>query len=207
MSYTLYSSPGACSMAVHITLQEVGVPFSYVPTVISNGDTRTPEFLKMNPNGQVPVITNSEGQPMLEGAAQMTYLLDTYGDGTLLPKSGWSRAQALQDLMFGNATLHGAYSKWFWCMKQNAPAEITAHAANAIQNLWGQVEARLETSGGPYLQGKECRIADILLSVIGNWSDKFTFGPHTQALFQHTRARPAFEKARAAENVTYKLAA
>ncbi len=207
MSYTLYSSPGACSMAVHITLQEVGVPFTYVPTHIGKGDTRTPAFLKMNPNGQVPVLTNGAGQPMLEGAAQMIYLLDTYGDGSLLPKSGWARAQALQDLMFGNATLHGAYSKWFWCMKQNAPAEITMHAANAIQNLWGQIEARLETSGGPYLQGKDCHIADLLLSVIANWSDQFTYGPHTLALLKHTRARPAFEKARAAEDVAYKIAA
>jgi glutathione S-transferase len=207
MPYTLYSSPGACSMAVHITLNEVGVPFTYMPTVIANGETRTPAFLKLNPNGQVPVLVNNEGQTQLEGAAQMVYLLDTYGDGTLLPKSGWHRAQALQDLMFGNATLHGTYSKWFWCMKQNAPTELTNHAANAIQNLWGQIEARLEASEGPYLQGAECRMGDILLSVIANWSDKFAFGPKTQAMFKLVRQRPAYEKTRATENVTYKLAA
>jgi glutathione S-transferase len=198
MSYTLYSSPGACSMAVHVALNEVAVPFTYKPTSIGAGDTKTPEFLKLNPRGQVPV---------LEGAAQMTYVLDTHGDGALLPKSGWDRAQALHWLMFGNATLHDAYSRWFWCMKQGAPADLTAKAKAHIQTLWGQIEQQLETSGGPYLLGNDCRIGDILVTVIANWSDQFTFGPHTVALLKAVRARPAFEATRVAESVSYKLAA
>ncbi len=207
MSYTLYSSPGACSMAVHVALHEVGVPFTYKPTSIGAGDTKTPEFLKLNPRGQVPVLVNAEGQVMLEGAAQMAYLLDKHGDGTLLPKSGWARAQALQGLMFGNATLHDAYSRWFWCMKQGAPADLTDKAKAHIQTLWNQIEQQLETSGGPYLLGAECRIGDILVTVIANWSDQFSFGPHTVNLFKHVRARPAFEATRVAESVSYKLAA
>ena len=207
MPYTLYSSPGACSMAVHITLHEVGADMHYIPTSLADGAARTPEFLKLNPRGQVPVIVSPEGQPLLEGAAQMTYLLDTLGDGTLLPKSGWARAEALQDLMFGNATLHPAYSRWFWCMKQQAPQDLTDKALAHIQTLWNQVEEQIVSNGGPYLRGKSCRIADILLAVIANWTDKVTFGPHTKAMFALVRQRPAFEKARAAENVTYKVAA
>ncbi len=204
--YTLYSSPGACSMAVHVALNEVGATFTFKPTSIAAGDTKTPAFLKLNPRGQVPVLVDEQGQVMLEGAAQMAYILDTHGNGTLLPKTGWARAEALQGLMFGNATLHDAYSRWFWCMKNNAPAELTQKAAEHIQNLWNQIEETLAAKG-PYLAGAECRIGDILITVIGNWSDAFTFGPHTQKLFAAVRARPAFEKTRATENVTYKTAA
>jgi glutathione S-transferase len=205
-TYTLYSSPGACSMAVHVALNEVGATFTYKPTSIQAGDTRTPEYLKLNPRGQVPVLVNDKGEVMLEGAAQMAYILDTYGDGALLPKSGWARAQALQGLMFGNATLHDAYSRWFWCMRNGAPAELAQKAADHIQTLWDQIEETLATKG-PYLAGTECRIGDILITVIANWSDKFTFGPHTQKLLAAVRARPAFEKTRATEAVTYKTAA
>jgi glutathione S-transferase len=194
-------------MAVHVVLNEIGVPFTYKPINFAAGETRTPEFLKLNPRGQVPVLLNAAGQTQLEGAAQMVYLLDTYGDGSLLPKTGWARAQALEGLMFANASLHGAYSKWFWCQKQNVAPELTAHAADYIQNLWGQIEAQLESSGGPYMYGAECRVGDIVITVISNWSDKFAYGPMTQKLLEHVRARPAFEKTRETENVTYKLAA
>jgi glutathione S-transferase len=189
MPYTLYSSPGACSMAVHVALHEVGVPFTYTPTSIGAGDTKTAAFLKLNPRGQVPVLVNEQGNVLLEGAAQMVYVLDTYGDGSLLPKTGWARATALQNIMFGNATLHGAYSKWFWCMKQQATPELQAKAAEAIQTLWNQIEAQLVTSGGPYMEGSTCRMGDILLGVIADWSTAFTFGPHTQAPAQALKLR------------------
>jgi hypothetical protein len=54
-------------------------------------------------------------------------------------------------------------------------------------------------------------LADILLTVIANWSPNLqqpvTFGPKTKALFQRVVARPAYQLALKEENVTYKVAA
>ncbi|WP_414709745.1 glutathione S-transferase N-terminal domain-containing protein, partial [Reyranella sp.] len=50
----LYFSPGASSMAVHIALHEIGVPFEAKPVSFLRKETRTPQFLALNPAGKVP---------------------------------------------------------------------------------------------------------------------------------------------------------
>jgi glutathione S-transferase len=70
---------------------------------------------------------------------------------------------------------------------------------------------RARLANQEYLCGQECSIADILVTVIANWTPNLkkpiTFGPKTKALFGRVIARPAYQKAMAAENVTYKVAA
>jgi glutathione S-transferase len=210
--YQLYYSPGACSMAIHVVLNELNQPVELKPVSIQNGDTRTPEYLKMNPRGQVPVLM-AEGKPMVEGAAMIAYLLDTHGPSDLLPAKGWERAQALQWLMFANATLHGAYSKLFWLNRvvqdEAQKAALIEAAIAPIQTLWDQIEAELQTK--PYLAGQNCTAGDILVTVIANWGawlpKPMIYGPKTQSMFKAVTARPAFQKALAAEGVEYKAAA
>ena len=93
MSYKLFYSPGACSMAVHIALNECGQAVELVNAEL-HGAARNPEFVKANPRGQVPVLVDN-GQIIREGAAQMIYLLDKH-NSPLLPRSGPERARALE---------------------------------------------------------------------------------------------------------------
>ena len=51
-----YFSPGACSLATHICLEEAGAAFTPKPTYTRKGQTRTPEYLALNPNGRIPTI-------------------------------------------------------------------------------------------------------------------------------------------------------
>ena len=53
---TLFYSPGACSLAPHIVLEEIGQPFSLVLVSTDRGETHTPEFLSVNPKGRIPVL-------------------------------------------------------------------------------------------------------------------------------------------------------
>lgn len=209
--YQLYYSPGACSMAIHVVLNELNQKVELKPVSIPNGDTRTPEYLKLNPRGQVPLLVQ-DGQPMVEGAAMMTYLIDTHGPSNLLPAKGWERAQALQWLMFANSTLHPAYSRIFWLnkvAKDDAQKALIITAIDQVQTLWDQIEQELQ--GKPYLAGKHCTAGDILATVIGNWGawlpKPLSFGSKTKALFKAVSARPAFQQALAAEGVEYKAAA
>src|SRR5262245_43008137 len=107
--YKLYYSPGACSMAVHVVLNELAVPFELAKVSTKDGSMKSPEYLKMNPRGQVPVLL-IDGKPMKEGAAIITWLLDEH-KSPMLPKSGMARAKALEWLMWCNASLHVGYSK------------------------------------------------------------------------------------------------
>ena len=51
---TLYFSPGACSMASHIGIEECGADYVERPTLLAKGEQKTPEYLKVNPRGKVP---------------------------------------------------------------------------------------------------------------------------------------------------------
>lgn len=209
MSYTLYYSPGACSLAAHTILNEIGANFEAISTPTSTGATRTPEFLKINPFGGIPVLVE-DGKAMNEGGAIITYLCDKH-NSPLLPKSGWERAQALKWLMWANSSLHPAYGRTFWINK-NLPEDqreaALKVARSQIQQLWDTVEAQLEQQGTPYLAGNDCTAGDILTAVVAGWNPQnYKFGPKTKALLQSVSARPSFQKALATEGAEYKAAA
>ena len=52
----LFYSPGACSLAPHIVLEEIGAPYELVRLALHKGEQRTPEYLKINPKGRVPAL-------------------------------------------------------------------------------------------------------------------------------------------------------
>lgn len=209
--YTLYYLPGTCSLAVHVALNEVGADFKTVSVSVPDGQPRPADFLKINPRGNVPVL-ETDGFTQREGAAILISLLDAH-KSPLLPAAGNARAATLEWLMFANASLHPAYARCFFQHKALGATAgdnpLYAPAIEQVQKLWNDIETQL--ANNDYLCGKECSIADILITVIANWSPMLkkpvSFGPKTKALFGRVIARPAYQKAMEAENVTYKVAA
>ncbi len=207
--YQLYYAPGACSLAIHALLREVGeTPELHAVNLQA---PRPPELLKINPRGSVPVLTDN-GTAIREGAAIMIYLADKH-QSPLLPRDGLARAAALEWLMFANSTLHPAYARVFFLSKQlgdeAANSPLYATGITMIQKLWDDVESELAAK--PYLCGDACTLGDILLTVIGNWGSwlkqPVKFGAKTKDLFARVSARSAFQAALKAENVEYKAAA
>lgn len=206
--YKLYYSPGACSMGVHVTLNECNQPVTLEKIDTMAGQGRTPEFLKINPRGQIPVLVDGD-QVIREGAAILIHILEKH-QSPLLPQSGPARDSALEWLMFANATLHPAYARMFFLKRNNASEGPLADAATAaINNLWQEVEQRLSQS--PYIAGAQMTVADILITVIANWSGNLpqpvAIGPNTKRLLKEISSRPSYQKALAAEQVEYKAAA
>lgn len=206
--YELYYSPGACSLAVHVVLNELGQDVTLIRAKI--GDPAQPDsgLAKVNPRGQVPVLVENGGAPMREGGAIITYLCDQH-PSSLLPASGPARARALQWLMFCNASLHPAYSRAKFIKTHGGSEDLVAQAQKFIQDLWDQVEAHLAAAGTAYLAGDDVTAGDILLSVIANWRfiGTYEFGPKTQTLLKNVSSRPAYQKALEAEGITYKAVA
>jgi glutathione S-transferase len=105
---TLYFAPGSSSMAVHIALHEIGVPFEQRPMSFKKKDMRVPEFLAFNPEGKVPVLV-VDGRPLTEVAAILYYLAKRFPDAELLPHDDLeAEAQALSWMSFIASTLHPA---------------------------------------------------------------------------------------------------
>ena len=210
MSYELYTKAGSCSMAIHALMNDLGLDTQIHIMEAGAGPNglKSPEYLKINPRGNVPYIIE-DGKGIAEGGAILTYLCDK--NGKLLPKEGYARAKALQWLMFANSTLHPAYGRTFW-INSNLPQEQREAALKAarsqIQDLWNYVEAELEKAGGSYVCGNEICAADFLIATIANWNPAaYNFGPKTKALLQNISARPSYQKALAAEKIEYKAAA
>lgn len=210
MSYELYTKAGSCSMAIHAVMNELGLDPQVHIMEAGDGPNglKSPEYLKINPRGNVPYVIE-DGKGMAEGGAILAYLADKHGK--LLPQSGYERAKALQWLMFANSTLHPAYGRTFW-ISANLPEEQREGALKAarsqIQELWDYVEGSLAQNGTPYVAGHEPTIADFLIATIANWNPApYKFGPKTKALFENISARPSYQKALAAEKIEYKAAA
>ena len=209
--YQLYYSPGACSMAVHVVLNELALPFERKQVNLEAAPEENLEFLKINPRGQVPVLV-ADGQVVREGGAIIVYLLDEY-KGTLLPRSGKTRATALEWLMFANATLHPAYSKASFILKNTTDAaardQLFKIALEQINKLWADIDAQLVKTR--YICGKDVTAADILITVIANWGAKYpqmpTIGPNVKRMLREMIARPSYTKALKAEQVEYRAAA
>jgi glutathione S-transferase len=70
---TLYYAPGACSLAVHIVLEEIGAPFETVRLDLARGDQRAPEFLSVNERGRVPALYE-DGWVLTEVSAILRHL-------------------------------------------------------------------------------------------------------------------------------------
>lgn len=195
--YKLYFSPGACSLAVQVVLRELGQPFQlFNKASVAN-------YQQINVVGAVPAL-EVDGTVLTEGAAIMLYLLDKHAND-LMPGDAMARQQAIQQLMFANATVHPAYSKLFFINNQLADAAVKQQllqaAADHISKLWQLVENWLQSQ--PYLGGQYYSVADILLAVYAGWGQYFPvtidIGPRAQAMIDKVRALPAYQAAVAAE--------
>ncbi len=210
MSYELYALSGACSLATHVVINEIGQDVKVNLLSRETNEIKSPEFLKLNPRGQIPVLVE-DGKALREGGAIIVYLCDKH-KSPLIPQSGWERAQALQWLMFANSSLHPAYGRTFWLSKNTPEGEIQTKAIAAaraqIQQMWDEIEAHLAQQGTTYLCGNDVTAGDILVSVIANWNAQaYKFGPKTKAMFKAVTSRPAYQKALATEQVEYQAAA
>jgi glutathione S-transferase len=93
-------------MAVHIALHEIDVPFERKPMSFENNDMRSPDYLKLNPEGKVPTLV-VDGRPLTEVAAILYYLAKRFPDAELLPGDDIeAEAQALSWMSFAASTLH-----------------------------------------------------------------------------------------------------
>lgn len=199
----LYYSPGACSLASHIVLQELGKPFQIEKVDLKTKETETgADFTKVNPKGSVPALLTGAGEVLTEGPAILQFVADSAGPGDLSPALGsMARARLQEALNFIGSELHKAYSPLFRPIAtQEARVEIMA---NIVRRL-GQLEDML-ADGRDYLLGSSFSQADAYAFVVTNWSGKTGVDlspfPKLEAMRARVLARPAVQDAMRAEGL------
>jgi glutathione S-transferase len=105
---TLYFSPGASSMAAHIALHEVGVPFERRLVSLSGKENRAADYLAINPEGKVPTLL-IDGRALTEVAGILYYLARRYPEAGLFPAGDIeAEAQVVSWMSFIASTIHPA---------------------------------------------------------------------------------------------------
>ena len=106
--FTLFFAPGSSSMAVHIALHEIGAPFEAKPLSFTRNETRSSDFLAVNPEGKVPTLL-VDGRPLTEVAAILFYLAKRFPAARLLPAHDLeAEAHVISWMSFIASTLHPA---------------------------------------------------------------------------------------------------
>ena len=129
MDLKFYYAPMSTASATAAVIAELGISCEHIKLDIQAGDTKRPEFLKINPNGLVPVIIH-EGTVIWESAAIVMYLGETFGvDAKLYPQAGPLRGEAMKWITWTNVTLAEAGSRLAFSMKPGG--EVAAAKARA----------------------------------------------------------------------------
>src|SRR3954470_172960 len=91
----LYYSPGACSLAPHVALEEIGIAYEPVKVALAKGEQRTPEYLAINPKGRVPALAEDDGV-LTENAAILPYIAQRLPEARLWPSDPREAARAAE---------------------------------------------------------------------------------------------------------------
>ncbi|HYH21082.1 MAG TPA: glutathione S-transferase N-terminal domain-containing protein [Azospirillum sp.] len=110
---TLYYSPGACSLASHVTLEETGAPFEAHRVTLAKGEQHTPEYRAINPRARVPALRIDGGDVLTENPAILTYLARRFPEAKLLPADPLAEARCLSMMAFLSSSVHPAFAHIF----------------------------------------------------------------------------------------------
>lgn len=167
MSVTFYYSPQSSASPVHWTLEELGIPYEKVLIDFRAGDTKKPEFLKLNPNAKVPVLVH-DGVAIFESAAIQIYLGETFGvSNGLYPAPGPQRGEVMKWIVWTNVTLGEALSRVGrnlgpWAPEEERNVKAGLRAKQDIAELLQILDAQLQ--GRHYVAGDSLTIADLHMS-------------------------------------------
>jgi glutathione S-transferase len=162
----LYYSPGACSQAPHIILNETNADFELVKVDFATKTTEHGEdFTKINPNGYVPALQLDNGDVLTEGVAIMQYLADQSPQSDIVPQNAtFARAKLQEKLNYLTSELHKGFVPLF----SNVTDEIKANARDNLAKKFSYIDSILGKS--QYISGSKFSIADAYLFVISNWT-------------------------------------
>jgi len=208
----LHYFPGNASMAVHIVLREIGNPFELVLVDRDMGGHKSPEYLRLNPNGLIPVFVDGD-LVLYESAAICLHLCDNAPAAGLMPAFGSpQRAHAYKWLVWLTNTLQSALLAYFyperWMNQGNAigAAELKAHAQERVGVLLDQLDGELARHGEPWLLGARFTVVDAYSLMLCRWTRNFSAAParERQHLGPHMRRvleRPAVQQVFATEEL------
>jgi glutathione S-transferase len=205
----LYWSPGACSLAPHIVLEELGAPYQLELVSIAEGKTRTPEYLAINPKGRVPVLVTEEGEVLTELPAICWYLAQQASHPVLFPHGTLAGARVLEWCNWLSGTVHAMAFGQIWRPQRFLTDEsmypnLQAKGRADVLDHYAGIERRL--SDRDWAVGHAYSFADAYLLVFFRWGNRIGIDmgngyPNWSRHAERVAARPASRRALQQEGI------
>ena len=167
---TLYFSPGACSTASHIGIEESGAEYTEKPTLLPKGEQKTEAYLKINPRGKVPALS-VDGKVITENTAILTYLAKQFPKANLMPADPVEEARCISTMAWFSNVVHPSYQRF---MRSERFAEGEAAQATVKEmgrkSFWAnlqEIDGLLK--GLDWVMGKQFTVADGYALVFYGW--------------------------------------
>lgn len=202
----LYYSPGACSLAPHIVLEELGQPFATTRVTIRLQQHQTPEFLALNPQGRVPVLEDDQFL-LTEAPAILLYLARKAPSKALIAHDDEGYGRTAQLLNYFSSSVHVAFAQVWrsqrFATTQAARDEVVALGRETVADGFERINTLLR--GREWLVGDRFSVADTYPLVFFRWGGLIgldmrrfeDWSDHTKRML----ARPAVQRALATEEI------
>lgn len=194
MTLTFYTAATPNCYKVSVALEEMALAYDVIKVDLAHGEQKTPEFLRINPNGRVPALVDGDFQ-VFESGAILMYLAEKTGQ--LMPGDPRGRSQVIQWLMFqmgGVGPTMAQANVFYRYFPEKIPAAIARYQTEG-RRLFAVMDGHLATHD--YLAG-DYSIADIANWCwirTAKWSGIETEGlPHLQRWLAAIAERPAVQR-------------
>ena len=199
----LYYKPGACSLATHIILNELDLPFELDKVDTQHNETENgQDYLEINPKGYVPALVLDSGDVLTENSAVLQHIADLYPDAKLAPQVGTlSRTRFEEYLSYTSSELHKSFSPLF---SSSSNDEEKAKAKINVASKFNYLN-KLLSDGRKFLIDDTFTVADAYLFTISNWANFVDIDlaqwPYLSEFVAYIAERPAAKSAMKVEGL------
>jgi glutathione S-transferase len=203
----LYYMPGACSIGIHVLLEEIGKPYDLQKLDGAKQEQYGEAFVKINPKSKVPTLQKDDGSVVTEFPAIATWLARKNPDKGLLPADADGEASVLEALDYVVSTMHMQGFSRMFRPANFAPTEsdhdtVKARGKEIMEKGLALMDKKLE--GKEYVAGK-FSIADAALFYVEFWAAarmKMTLPKNCAAHYERMKNRPAVKRTIEQEGLT-----
>lgn len=205
----LYYSPGACSLAPHIALEEAGAPFELSRVDLAADQQNSPDYLRVNPKARVPALADGDWV-LTEAPAILRYIAARHPAAGLWPWDSREEARCAEWLNWLSSTIQPAFvhvrRAARYASDPHAVEDVASTGRKTARELWRAVDQKI--GEGPWAIGERYSVADPLLVVFWHWGRGPALGfdmandfPHWTAHACRLASRPAVQRAFANEGL------
>ncbi len=202
----LYYSPGACSIGIHVLLEEIGAPYELQVVSLAKGQQREEAFRAINPKGKVPTLARSDGSVVTEFPAIAYWLARSNPAAKLFPDDLNEQVRVLETIDYVVATVHmQGFSRMFrpenFTPNESDREEVKARGREIFTNGLALLDKALGDRA--FVAGSGFSIADAALFYVEFWAGrvKIDLPPNLARHFARMRDRPAVQRVMAKEGV------